>query len=73
MMLRHLEKCLEVGDRIDFLLVHWLYSLILYVYLIQNTYLLWIPEHGDRICGFLFEPIQGEAGVCILNLQNSLF
>ncbi|KAJ3685834.1 hypothetical protein LUZ61_014998 [Rhynchospora tenuis] len=22
-------------------------------------------EHGDRICGFLFEPIQGEAGVII--------
>lgn len=22
-------------------------------------------EHGDRICGFLFEPIQGEAGVVI--------
>ena len=25
--------------------------------------LLFVPEHGDRICGFLFEPIQGEAGV----------
>lgn len=22
-------------------------------------------EHGDRICGFLFEPIQGEAGVIV--------
>jgi ornithine--oxo-acid transaminase len=22
-------------------------------------------DHGERICGFLFEPIQGEAGVCI--------
>lgn len=21
-------------------------------------------EYGDRIAGFLFEPIQGEAGVC---------
>ena len=25
--------------------------------------LLFVSEHGDRICGFLFEPIQGEAGV----------
>ncbi|WVZ59923.1 hypothetical protein U9M48_010005 [Paspalum notatum var. saurae] len=24
-----------------------------------------LKEHGDRICGFLFEPIQGEAGVVI--------
>lgn len=23
-------------------------------------------ENGDRIAGFLFEPIQGEAGVCLL-------
>lgn len=22
-------------------------------------------ENGDRIAGFLFEPIQGEAGVCL--------
>lgn len=27
--------------------------------------LLWLAERGDRIAGFLFEPIQGEAGVCI--------
>jgi hypothetical protein len=25
-------------------------------------------EHGDRICDFLFEPIQGEHGVCIVAL-----
>lgn len=25
---------------------------------------LWVAERGEQIAGFLFEPIQGEAGVC---------
>lgn len=29
-------------------------------------FLLLAAESGDRIAGFLFEPIQGEAGVCVL-------
>jgi len=29
-------------------------------------------EHGDRICGFLFEPIQGEAGVCAYHALSDL-
>lgn len=27
--------------------------------------LLWFSEKGDQIAGFLLEPIQGEAGVCV--------
>ena len=34
--------------------------------------LLFVPEHGDRICGFLFEPIQGEAGVCAYHALSDL-
>lgn len=29
-------------------------------------------ENGDRIAGFLFEPIQGEAGVCMTNGLDQL-
>lgn len=29
-----------------------------------NLFFILTTEHGDRIAGFLFEPIQGEAGVC---------
>lgn len=31
---------------------------------------LWNAEHGDRIAGFLFEPIQGEAGVCMIGHKS---
>jgi acetylornithine/succinyldiaminopimelate/putrescine aminotransferase len=33
------------------------------VFLYVHKSQLFVSEHGDRICGFLFEPIQGEAGV----------
>lgn len=34
--------------------------------------LLFVSEQGDRICGFLFEPIQGEAGVRIYHATSSI-
>lgn len=33
---------------------------------------LWFAEYGDRIAGFLFEPIQGEAGVCNNFTENTI-
>lgn len=37
----------------------WLYLIIFYSV---------FTEKGDRIAGFLFEPIQGEAGVCTFSV-----
>lgn len=36
-------------------------------YKICLIHFLWSAEYGDQIAGFLFEPIQGEAGVCLIS------
>ena len=47
-------------------------KILFYFMIFICSQLLFVSEHGDRICGFLFEPIQGEAGVCAYHAISDL-
>lgn len=57
------------GNFIHHVIIYVSFGLLQIGQFMQNKIMflmVWHAENGDRIAGFLFEPIQGEAGVCIL-------